>query len=157
MKYDLVVVGSGPAGQKAAIAAAKHNWHVMVVERRQELLGGVSLHTGTIPSKTIREAIIHLTGYRHRDVYDECYRRKRDITMDDLRRMIRNVNQTEWQVVQDQFARNRVTVACGEASFRRSAPAGDFQSPGIASRRSAAHTSGARHAALAPGPYPLQW
>jgi NAD(P) transhydrogenase len=117
MRYDLIVVGSGPAGQKAAIAAAKQNWRVAIIERKQELLGGVSLHTGTIPSKTIREAILHLTGYRHRDVYEESYRRKREITMDDLRRMIRNVNQTEWQVLQDQFARNRVHVVCGEASF----------------------------------------
>jgi NAD(P) transhydrogenase len=117
MRYDLIVVGSGPAGQKAAIAAAKQNWRVAVVERQLELLGGVSLHTGTIPSKTIREAILHLTGYRHRNVYEESYRRKREITMDDLRLMIRNVNQTEWQVIQDQFARNRVNVLCGEASF----------------------------------------
>ena len=117
MRYDLIVVGSGPAGQKAAIAAAKQNWRVAIVERKQELLGGVSLHTGTIPSKTIREAILHLTGYRHRDVYEESYRRKREITMDDLRLMIRNVGQTEWQVLQDQFARNRVDVVCGEASF----------------------------------------
>jgi NAD(P) transhydrogenase len=117
MRYDLVVVGSGPAGQKAAIAAAKQNWRVAVVERRRELLGGVSLHTGTIPSKTIREAILHLTGYRHRDVYEDSYRRKREITMNDLRLMIRNVGQSEWQVLQDQFARNRVHVVCGEASF----------------------------------------
>lgn len=117
MRYDLIVVGSGPAGQKAAIAAAKQNWRVAIIERKQELLGGVSLHTGTIPSKTIREAILHLTGYRHRDVYEEQYRSKRDITMDDLRLMIRNVNQTEWQVLQEQFARNRVHVLCGEASF----------------------------------------
>ena len=117
MRYDLIVVGSGPAGQKAAIAAAKQNWRVAVVERQRELLGGVSLHTGTIPSKTIREAILHLTGYRHRDVYEESYRRKREITMNDLRRMMRKVGQTEWQVIQDQFARNRVDVVCGEASF----------------------------------------
>ncbi len=117
MRYDLVVVGSGPAGQKAAIAAAKQNWRVALVERRRELIGGVSLHTGTIPSKTIREAIMHLTGYRHRDVYDGNYRRKREITMDTLRMMIRDVGQSEWQVIQDQFARNRVQVLCGEASF----------------------------------------
>lgn len=117
MQYDLIVVGSGPAGQKAAIAAAKQNWSVLVVERQRELLGGVSLHTGTIPSKTIREAILHLTGYRHRDVYEESYRRKREITMNDLRRMMYKVAQTEWQVIQDQFARNRVEVVCGEASF----------------------------------------
>jgi NAD(P) transhydrogenase len=117
MRYDLIVVGSGPSGQKAAIAAAKENWRVLVVERHQQRLGGVSLHTGTIPSKTIREAILHLTGYRHRDVYDESYRRKRDITMNDLRRKMLKVSQAEWQVIQDQFARNRVTVAYGDASF----------------------------------------
>src|SRR3954468_14594301 len=117
MRYDLVVIGSGPAGQKAAIAAAKNNWSVAIVERRRELLGGVSLHTGTIPSKSIREAILHLTGYRHRDVYEDSYRRKRDITMHDLRLMTRNVGQSEWQVIQDQFARNRIHVVCGEASF----------------------------------------
>src|ERR671925_1398589 len=114
MRYDLLVVGSGPAGQKAAIAAAKQNWRVVVVERKRELLGGVSLHTGTIPSKTIREAIVHLTGYRQRDVYDENYRRKREITMSELRRKMCRVNQLEWQVLQDQFARNRVTVMWGE-------------------------------------------
>jgi NAD(P) transhydrogenase len=117
MRYDLLVIGSGPAGQKAAIAAAKQNWRVAVVERKRELLGGVSLHSGTIPSKTIREAIVHLTGYRHRSVYEDSYRRKRDITMNDLRRMMAEVARTEWQVIQDQFARNRVTVVCGEAAF----------------------------------------
>jgi len=90
MQYDLIGIGSGPAGQKAAIAAAKQNQRVAVVERQRELLGGVCLHTGTIPSKTIREAILHLTGYRHRRVYDELYRHKRDITMDDLRRKLAN-------------------------------------------------------------------
>jgi NAD(P) transhydrogenase len=117
MDCDLIVVGSGPAGQKAAIAAAKHNWRVVVVERQRELLGGASLHTGTIPSKTIREAILHLTGYRQRDVYEETYRRKREISMNDLRRKMFKVNQLEWQVLQDQFARNRVQVVCGEAAF----------------------------------------
>src|SRR5947208_9978391 len=114
MRYDLIVVGSGPAGQKAAIAAAKQNWRVAIIERKQELLGGVSLHTGTIPSKTIREAILHLTGYRHRDVYEESYRRKREITMDNLRLMISNVGQPAWTLLQDQFARNRAQVLSSE-------------------------------------------
>jgi NAD(P) transhydrogenase len=117
MQYDLIVIGSGPAGQKAAIAAAKSNRRVVVVERAREMLGGVCLHTGTIPSKTMREAILHLTGYRHRDVYDELYRRKREITMPDLCRQLIQVSQNEWHVLQDQFARNRVTVLCGEATF----------------------------------------
>lgn len=117
MRYDLIVIGSGPAGQKAAIAAAKQGWRVLVVERKRELLGGVSLHTGTIPSKAIREAVMHLTGYRHRDVYGETYRRKRDLTMDDLRRMMLQVVQSESQVLLDQFARNRVDIVWGEATF----------------------------------------
>jgi hypothetical protein len=81
------------------------------------MLGGVCLHTGTIPSKTIREAILHLTGYRQRDVYDELYRRKREITMDELRRQMVQVSQNEWHVIQDQFARNRIYIIPGEASF----------------------------------------
>jgi NAD(P) transhydrogenase len=89
MKYDLVVIGSGPASQKGAIAAAKMNKRVAIVERRQHRLGGVCLHTGTIPSKTMREAILHLTGYRQRDVYRDQYRKKRSITMDDLRQNFR--------------------------------------------------------------------
>ena len=149
MRYDLVVVGSGPAGQKAAIAAAKQNWNVALVERRRELLGGVSLHTGTIPSKTIREAILHLTGYRHRDVYEESYRRKREITMNDLRLMIRNVGQSEWQVIQDQFARNRIHVACGEASFL---DPHHIEVSGFGE----AHILEARHVLLAPGTRPAR-
>ena len=69
MKYDLVVVGSGPSGQKGAIAAAKLNKRVAIIERRGSQIGGVCLHTWTIPSKTMREAILHLTGYKHRYIY----------------------------------------------------------------------------------------
>jgi NAD(P) transhydrogenase len=149
MHFDLLVIGSGPAGQKAAIAAAKQNWRVCVVERQRELLGGVSLHTGTIPSKTIREAILHLTGYRHRDVYEDNYRRKRDITMTDLRRKMLQVNQVEWQVLQDQFARNRVTVVCGEAVFL------DPNRVEVASRGES-QVLAADHIILAPGTRPAR-
>jgi NAD(P) transhydrogenase len=149
MRYDLLVVGSGPAGQKAAIAAAKQNWSVCVVERQRELLGGVSLHTGTIPSKTIREAILHLTGYRQRDVYEDNYRRKREITMGDLRRKMCRVNQLEWQVLQDQFARNRVAVMWGEAAFL------DPHRMEVASRSERQPVEG-RHILLAPGTRPAR-
>ena len=67
-RFDLVVIGSGPAGQKGAIAAAKLGKRVAIVDRR-EMIGGVSLHTGTIPSKTLREAVLYLTGYRQRAFY----------------------------------------------------------------------------------------
>ncbi len=117
MKYDLVVVGSGPSGQKGAIAAAKLNKRVAIIERRIGQIGGVCLHTGTIPSKTMREAILHLTGYRHRDIYAEQYRRKRRITMTDLQRSVASVNQYEMEVIEDQLTRNGVDIYAGEARF----------------------------------------
>lgn len=117
MKYDLVVIGSGPSGQKGAIAAAKLNKRVAIIERRSGQIGGVCLHTGTIPSKTMREAILHLTGYRHRDVYAEQYRRKRRITMTDLQRSVASVNQCEMEVIEDQLTRNGVDIYAGEARF----------------------------------------
>lgn len=118
MRYDLVVIGSGPAGQKGAIAAAKMNKKVAIIERHTNLMGGVCLHTGTIPSKTMREAILHLSGYRQREVYGDMYRKKRHITMDDLRRKILHVTQLELDVVQDQLERNQIDIYSGEASFK---------------------------------------
>jgi NAD(P) transhydrogenase len=70
--YDLIVIGSGPAGQKGAIAAAKLGKRVAIIDR-QEMIGGVSLHTGTIPSKTLREAILYLSGFRQRSFYGKDY------------------------------------------------------------------------------------
>ncbi|MEN0112147.1 MAG: FAD-dependent oxidoreductase, partial [Planctomycetota bacterium] len=116
-KYDLLVIGSGPGGQKAAIAAAKLGKRVAIVERGRELVGGVCLHTGTIPSKTMREAILHLTGYRQREVYAQQYRARKQITMDQLREKLAHVAGREWDVIQDQFDRNGVETIVGEASF----------------------------------------
>lgn len=117
MRYDLVVIGSGPAGQKGAIAAAKLNKRVAIVERSEMGPGGVCLHFGTIPSKTMREAILHLTGYRQRDVFGERYREKRKITMHDLKRQISHVVEHELDVVRDQLDRNGIDVLCGHARF----------------------------------------
>ena len=63
--YDLVVVGSGPAGQRAAIQGAKLDKRVALIERKA-VIGGVCINTGTIPSKTLRETVLHLSGYRER-------------------------------------------------------------------------------------------
>lgn len=117
MNYDLIVVGSGPSGQKAAIAAAKLEKKVALIERRVERMGGVCLHTGTIPSKTMREAILHLTGYRQREVYTERYRQKRKITMDDLRRKLDQVILNEMDVLHEYLDRNDIDLFTGEASF----------------------------------------
>lgn len=117
MHYDLVVLGSGPSGQKGAIAAAKLGKRVAIVERKSAQIGGVCSHTGTIPSKTMREAILHLSGYRHRDVYGEQYRRKRHITIGDLQRKVLSVSQHERDVIEDQLDRNGVDIFSGNAKF----------------------------------------
>ena len=78
--FDIVVIGSGPAGQKAAIAAAKLGKRAAIVERRN-MVGGVCINTGTIPSKTLREAVLYLTGLNQREMYGESYRLKSDITV----------------------------------------------------------------------------
>src|SRR4051812_18647790 len=82
-QYDLVVIGSGPAGQKGAIAAAKLGKRVAVIDRRP-MIGGVSLHTGTIPSKTLREAALYLSGFQQRTFYGQDYALKEKIAVSDL-------------------------------------------------------------------------
>src|SRR5687768_14310400 len=115
--YDLVVIGSGPAGQKAALSAAKLGKRVALVESRSAGVGGVCIHTGTIPSKAIREAVLHLTGLRERSVYGEGYTVKHDITMADLLYRCRHVVRTEVDVIRNQMARNNVAMFFGTASF----------------------------------------
>src|SRR5580698_7767164 len=115
-KFDLIVMGSGPAGQRAAIQAAKAGKRVALVERR-EVLGGVCINTGTIPSKTMREAVLHFSGYRYREIYGINYRLKDKITMADLVYRVQHVIKTEVDVTQSQLARNNVEVLNGVASF----------------------------------------
>src|SRR5262247_805266 len=114
--YDLVVIGSGPAGQKGAIAAAKLGKKVAVIDRKG-MIGGVSLHTGTIPSKTLREAILYMTGFRQRAFYGCDYALKERIGIDDLSARVRLVQERELEVVRHQFRRNEVAVIQGSAQF----------------------------------------
>jgi NAD(P) transhydrogenase len=114
--YDLLVIGSGPGGQKAAIAAAKLDRRVAVVER-PEMLGGVCLNTGTIPSKTLREAILYLTGVDQREIYGQSYRLKDEVTIADLTARTTHVVMRENDVVRSQLVRNRVTIVPGTARF----------------------------------------
>jgi NAD(P) transhydrogenase len=113
--YELLVIGSGPAGQKAAIQAAKLGHSVAVVERRE--LGGVSVNWGTIPSKTLREAIVYLTGMAQRETYGASYRVKEEITIEDLRLRTGRVMEREVDVVRHQLMRNHVQVLAGSARF----------------------------------------
>ena len=114
--FDIVVIGSGPAGQKAAIAAAKLGKRAAIVERRN-MVGGVCINTGTIPSKTLREAVLYLTGLNQREMYGESYRLKSDITVTDLSARTMHVVGKEIDVIQSQLARNGVTMLLGSAYF----------------------------------------
>jgi len=114
--YDLVVIGSGPAGQRAAIQAAKLGRRTLVVER-QAVVGGVCSNTGTIPSKTLREAVLHLSGHRERGVYGAAYAVKQNITMQDLHFRTGHVVRHEIDVIRHQLTRNRIDVIPGTASF----------------------------------------
>jgi NAD(P) transhydrogenase len=116
-QYDLVVIGSGPAGQRAAIQGAKSGKRVALIERR-EVIGGVSINTGTIPSKTMREAVLHLSGYNYQNVYGVSYRVKEKITMADLAFRVQHVIKTEIDVTQAQLSRNGIEVITGIASFK---------------------------------------
>ncbi|MEQ8369316.1 MAG: Si-specific NAD(P)(+) transhydrogenase [Alphaproteobacteria bacterium] len=114
--FDLVVIGSGPGGQRAAVQAAKLGKRVAVVERKA-VVGGVCINTGTIPSKTLREAALHLSGYRERSVYGASYAVKDRITMDDLLFRTDQVIEREIEVVRHQMKRNGVELLSATASF----------------------------------------
>ena len=114
--YDLLVIGSGPGGQKAAIAGAKLGKRVAVAERR-DMMGGVCVNTGTIPSKTLREAVLYLTGFAQRDMYGASYRVKSEITVADLLTRTRHVVGREVEVIRNQLLRNHVELLGGTAQF----------------------------------------
>ncbi|WP_119730859.1 Si-specific NAD(P)(+) transhydrogenase [Thermomonospora amylolytica] len=114
--FDILVLGSGPGGQRAAIAAAKLGRRVAVVDR-WNMIGGVCINTGTIPSKTLREAVLYLTGLSQRELYGQSYRVKDEITVADLTMRTRHVVGREVDVVRSQLARNRVTVLTGTGRF----------------------------------------
>lgn len=113
---DMLVLGSGPAGQKAAIAAAKLGRRAAVVERKA-MVGGVCINTGTIPSKTLREAVLYLTGLNQRELYGQSYRLKDEITVADLSARTQHVIGREIDVIRSQLARNRVELITGTGAF----------------------------------------
>ena len=114
--YDLLVIGSGPSGQRAAVSAVKKGKRVALVEMRS-VVGGVCINTGTIPSKTMREAVLHLSGYNYRSIYGMNYRVKEKITMADLAFRVQHVIKTEIDVTEAQLSRNGVEMVNGVARF----------------------------------------
>ena len=114
--YDLIIIGSGPAGRSAAMQAGKLKRRVLVIDSRARL-GGVSVHTGTIPSKTLRETVLNLSGWRERSFYGRSYRVKNEIGADDLKARLHKTLDYEVDVLEHQFNRNHVDVLHGMARF----------------------------------------
>lgn len=114
--YDLLVIGSGPAGQRAAIQGAKSGKRVAIIEK-QSVVGGACINTGTIPSKTMREAVLHLSGYQYQAIYGVNYRVKEKIGMGDLAFRVQHVIKTEVDVTEAQLSRNGIEVLTGTATF----------------------------------------
>jgi NAD(P) transhydrogenase len=114
--YELIVIGSGPGGQRAAIQAVKAGKRVALVER-QSAVGGVCINTGTIPSKTMREAVLHLSGFYDQSFYGANYHSKDQVTMADLNFRVQRVIENEVSVIQDQLKRNGVDLIHGLGKF----------------------------------------
>jgi NAD(P) transhydrogenase len=114
--YDLIVIGSGPGGQRAAIQGTKAGKRVAVVER-QTSIGGVCINTGTIPSKTMREAVLHLSGFYDKNFYGTNYNTKDACTMADLNFRVQHVVENEVGVIQSQLKRNNVAIIHGTGRF----------------------------------------
>ena len=114
--YDMLVIGSGPAGQKAAIQAAKVGKKVGIIEKKR-VAGGICINTGTIPSKSLREAVLYLSGFRQRNLYGASYRVKKEITFEDLSQRCDHVVKAEQEVIQNQLIRNYVDFIIGAATF----------------------------------------
>jgi len=114
--YDLVVIGSGPAGQKGAIAAAKACKRIALIDHIV-MIGGVCVHTGTIPSKTLREAIFQLTGCAVKALYGNAYRSRDDVSVQDLSFRVKAI------VGRDQHAARRLLSTIIELSIRTTSPA----------------------------------
>jgi NAD(P) transhydrogenase len=115
-QYDFVAIGSGPAGQRGAIQAAKFGKRAALIDRRP-LVGGVAVHTGTIPSKTLREAILYFTGWHQRSFYGRDYRLKPQVTIDDLMQRLDLTIRHEIAIIDNQLERNHVEVLYGTTSF----------------------------------------
>src|ERR1700757_3669223 len=114
--YDLVVIGSGPAGQKAAINASKQGKRVVVIERAG-MIGGASVHSGTIPSKTVRDAVLYLTGFNERGFCGQQYRLREQINSEEIASRVRTIVARETNLVRSQFSRNRVSEIDGAGRF----------------------------------------
>lgn len=116
-RYDLVVIGSGPAGEKGAAQAAYFGKKVAVVERAP-YLGGAGINTGTVPSKTLRETALYFSGLRQRGLYGLDYSLKDNLTFPDFMHREKVVVERERDIVQRNLDRHQIEVIWGEGSLK---------------------------------------
>ncbi len=133
-RFDLVVIGSGPAGEKGAAQAAYFGKSVALVERLADP-GGVSVHTGTLPSKTLRESALYLTGFRRRELYGMTLRLDRQKSLRQLTGRLRDVTAAQTRQIKRNFERHRITTITGRARFLDAATIGVFDGDGVETRR----------------------
>ena len=115
--YDLIVIGSGPAGEKGAAQAAYFGKKVALIERAPHL-GGAGINTGTVPSKTLRETALYFSGLRQRGLYGIDYSLKDNLTVGDFMYRKQIVVESEWGIIQRNLDRHHIEVIHGEASLR---------------------------------------
>ena len=132
--FDLVVIGSGPAGEKGAAQAAYFGKRVALVERRDEP-GGVSVHTGTLPSKTLREAALYLTGFRRRELYGMTLRLDRRRSLRQLTGRLRDVTARQARQVARNLERHRIETVRGQARFLDARTVAVFDAEGAGKSR----------------------
>jgi len=115
--YDLIVIGSGPAGEKAAVQAAKLRKNVAVIESRG-VVGGVCVHTGTLPSKTLRETVLYISGLKQRSAYGVVCSLKNNVTVGELMYRTETVIQNELEIIQNKLSRNGINVIGGWGTIK---------------------------------------
>jgi len=116
-KYDLIVIGAGPAGEKGASKAAYYGKRVALIERAPHV-GGAGINTGTIPSKTLRESALYFSGLQQRGLYGIDYSLKDNLSIKDFMHRERIVVEKEHEMIEQTIQRHKITLIHGEASFK---------------------------------------
>src|SRR5512135_2334548 len=132
--FDMVVIGSGPAGEKGAAQAAYFGKRVAIVEQAPSP-GGASVHTGTLPSKTLRETALYLTGFRRAELYGMTVRLNRRKSLAQLTGRLRAVTDSQTRQIRRNLERHRIELVAGQARFLDPRTVGVFDAAGREIRR----------------------
>src|SRR5271168_4808940 len=134
-EFDLIVIGCGPAGEKAGAQAAYFGKRVAMIERA-EFMGGSCINTGTVPSKTLRESALYFSGLKQRGLYGIDYSLKENLTVQDFMHHERAVVDMERQRILKNLELHHIELIRGQASFE------DAHTIAVAAANGARHLSG---------------